>query len=354
MSQPDTQRPVIGTHAEAVAVASDPIRFSSAVSRFIQVPNGLDGEAHARARALTDPFFSAERMAELLPQVTQVAAQLLGELDPASDVDAVGELGSRFAVRAQSRWLGWSDDLEQELLDWMDANHEATRSGDLARTGEVAQWFDRIITRLVEARLAPAPVTDVTAELVQLRDADGSPAFTQPELVSILRNWTGGDLGSLALCTGVVCHFLATHPEQQQVWRAAPDEWLDKALDEVLRLDDPFVSNRRITTCPVHVAGRDVEAGQQVIINWTLANQDPAAFANPTLFDPEAHADANLVYGTGPHYCPGRPLATLELRVLTRALLDRFTIAPGHGKPERAEPPLGGWASMPISLAPLA
>ena len=88
---------------------------------------------------------------------------------------------------------------------------------------------------------------------------------------------------------------------------------------------------------------------QQLVIDWTRANRDPAVFGDPDRYDPAGNADRNLVYGTGPHACPGRSLATLELRVLTRALLSRFRLESG-GRGVRALFPLGGWESLPVVL----
>ena len=231
----------------------------------------------------------------------------------------------------------------------MAANHEATRSGEPARTREVAEWFDRIIVSIVEARREPDAVHDLTWELVHIRGEDGQ-TLPDPVLVSILRNWTGGDLGSLALCVGVVAHWLVVRPAMQDEWDGLDDAQLDAAIDEVLRIDDPFTSNRRVTTKDVHVAGRDAPAGTQVVINWAEANRDPVVFGDPDRYDPAGNAGKNLVYGAGPHACPGRPLATLELRVLARALLSRFRIGAGTDRGSRAKSPMGGWESLPIVL----
>ena len=201
---------------------------------------------------------------------------------------------------------------------------------------------------VAEHRRSQGP-EDVTHALTLVTKGDGEP-LSEEELVSILRNWTGGDLGSLALCTGVLLHWLVEHPEHQELWPGLSDTALDRAVDEVLRIDDPFTSNRRVTTCPVHVAGRDLEAGTQVVIDWTSANRDPEVFGDPDSYDPEGHAADNLVYGTGPHVCPGRPLDTLELRVLVRALLVRFRVSRADGEAARAQWPLGGWERLPILL----
>ncbi|MCO7273822.1 cytochrome P450 [Cellulosimicrobium cellulans] len=355
-------RVVVRRHAEVVAAAQDPVLFSSAASAHLQVPNGLDGAEHARARRLLDPFFAPDELAWLAPVLDDLAAGLVDDV-AGGPFDAV-ELGARYAVRAQSAWLGWPADLEAELLDWVAENRAATRSGDRAWTGRVAARFDRIVRGLLDARRAgatvgPAPTgperdpatgPDVTARLLAQHD-DGRPAWTDEELVSILRNWTGGDLSSLALCAGVVVHWLTEHPEHQRHLRDAPDAALDAAVDEILRLDDPFVSNRRVATRDTVVAGCPVAAGEQVVLDWRAANRDPEAFDDPAAYDPEGHADRNLVYGTGPHVCPGRPLATLELRVLVRRLLRAGTVVHDDARPaERETAPVAGFRTVPVRV----
>lgn len=362
-------RVVVRRHADVVAAAQDPGLFSSAASAHLQVPNGLDGAAHARARRLLDPFFAPDELAWLGPVLDDLAVGLVDDV-AGGPFDAV-ELGARYAVRAQSAWLGWPADLEPELLDWVAENRAATRSGDRAWTGRVAARFDRIVRGLLDARRAGAtggsasagpehdPATetespDVTARLLAQRD-DDRPAWTDEELVSILRNWTGGDLSSLALCAGVVVHWLAEHPEHQHHLRDAPDPALDAAVDEILRLDDPFVSNRRVATRATVVAGCPVAAGEQVVLDWREANRDPDAFDDPGAYDPVSHADRNLVYGTGPHVCPGRPLATLELRVLARHLLRAGTVVHVGARPaERETAPVAGFRTVPVRVVDTA
>ncbi|WEG10618.1 cytochrome P450 [Microbacterium horticulturae] len=342
----DRGRLVLRRHADVVAVAHDPDTFSSRVSAYRQIPNGLDGPAHRDARHLLDPFFSPPRLERLRPGLEDLARSLVPA--PGQVVDAVAELGARYSVRAASLWLGWPAGLEDELLDWVADNRAATRSGDRARTAAVAARFDEIVHALVVARCATG--TDVTAELIQTRTADGRPLHEE-EVVSILRNWTGGDLSTLALCVGVVAHGLAVRPEVQRALADAPDEALAAAIDELLRIDDPFISSRRRATADTQVGECPVATDELVVLHWPSANRDPRVFGDPDAFAPVHNAAANLVYGAGAHVCPGRPLATLELVVLVRALLrtGRLCLAPGAA-PERETPPAGGFRRVDVLL----
>ena len=345
---------VLLRHALVVQAALDHERFSNAVSSHLQIPNGLDADEHTAHRAALDVFLDAQALAPFHERFRRVAAELLAALPRGVAVDAVSQLGARYAVRAQSAWLSWPADLEERLVAWVAENHAATRSGDRAWTQRVAQSFDDIIRTVLDHCRGAAREHDaenVTARLMRT-EVNGKP-LSEAQIVSVLRNWTGGDLGSMALCVGVLLHYLATQPALQSRLRAGvPDAEFDAVIDEILRIDDPFVSNRRVTTCPVTIGGVALPEGARVKLNWTSANRDAAVFGDPDAMDPQRNAPHNLVYGIGKHVCPGRLLATLQMRILLRELLvATASITLDAQQPaERAISPVGGWAKLPVVL----
>ena len=337
-------------HADVVAAAANPVTFSSAVSAHRMVPNSLDQPEHTAFRAAIDPFFTPERMAGLEPRVRRIAHEIVGALPRSAIVDAVTEIGYPLAVSAQADWLGWQG-IEDQLLAWMAENHAATRSGDRSRMVAVAAAFDEIVLAQVRRRrqMGSAAPKDPTTELLGI--TVNGRLLPDADIVSILRNWTAGDLGSIAAAVGVIFHFLATHPGIQEALRAHPGN-LAIAIDEMLRIDDPFLVSRRVTTVASHVAGFVLEPDTRIYLNWTSANRDERVFGNPDAYRPEEHAAYNLVYGTGIHVCPGRPLATLELIVAVQTLLGmtaRLELAAG-AESVREVYPLGGWQKMPVRL----
>ena len=365
---------VLLRHADVVAAALDDKRFSSQVSRFLQVPNGMDGAEHERFRALIEHYLNHEALIPYVPVFKKVAAELMSELPKGKMLNAVDDIGAVFAVRAQCAWLGWPTELEPRLLQWMRDNHSATRAKDNVKMAQVAQDFDDIIRSVIN----PYRNTDKVAGMFKASTAETNTAennivknsldmnsvtaqlcheridgreLREAELVSILRNWTGGDLGSIALCVGVIIAHIVKHPEQVSVWLQATDSELETIIDEILRIDDPFVSNRRITTCPVSIGAHKLPKGTRVQLNWTSANRDEAVFGDND-FDPQKHGAANVVYGIGKHVCPGRLLATWQLRIATQALLTHFKdiqLAADFSL-EREQPPLGGYSHVPVVL----
>jgi cytochrome P450 len=344
---------VILRHAEVVAAATDPGTFSSRVTARRDIPNTLDDADHAAYRAVVERYLTDERVALEEEQCRGHAIAIVDALPRGVTVKTIASIGIPFAVRSQSSWLGWPPDLEDELVEWIRDNHAATRSGDRDRTTEVADRFDRMIHGLLDAR-RDAPPTDVTGQL--MNDTVNGRPLTDEEIVSTLRNWTAGDLGSLATSVGVIVHFLADNPEIQQelrtLARSGECSALEAAVEEILRIDDPFVSNRRVATRAVGVGGEQIPEGGQVLLNWTAANRDPLAFGDPDRYDPARNAEANLVFGIGPHACPGRSLTLMELQVILEELLGRTRwIEPAPDRPAiRETPPVGGWARVPVVL----
>ncbi|SFG78062.1 cytochrome P450 [Neptunomonas qingdaonensis] len=342
---------VLLRHADVVAAALDHERFSSNVSHYLQVPNGLDGDEHTHYREIIERHLSPDALEPFIPVFTRIATDLVAQLPRGKVLDAVSDIGAVFAVRAQCEWLGWPAELEPRLLAWMARNHSATRSGDRARMANVAEQFDEIIRSVVQPRraLAGNAPDDVTTRLC--KEEIYGRLLTDAELVSILRNWTGGDLNSIALCIGVILAHIAENPRLIEQLRESGDCEVDAFIDEVLRLDDPFVSNRRITTCPVRIGDQDIPSGAMVKLNWTSANRDEAVFEK-NKFDAKENAAKNLVYGIGKHVCPGRLLATLELRIALQALIvgvQAVELAPDQ-QAEREVAPVGGFHKLPIVL----
>lgn len=343
----DGEEIVVTGNALARDVAEDPQRFSSGVSRFLQLPNGLDGEEHTKVRSLIDAYLAPDQVDHLEPEFRRIARELAADAAARGTVDSVNDLGAQYAVRAMTTWLGWPAELDETLVAWVADNNAATRSGELARTAEVAERFDAIIRSVVEP-LQEHPDDSVTSRLVH--DDSLGRRLEFDEVVSVLRNWTAGDLSSMAYCIGVVLDALIEHPELQDRLRQGVSRREFGAIaDEILRADSPFVSNRRVTTCPVQLDGVDLPEGQRVRIHWTAANRDPDAFADADGFDPDANASGNLVWGAGPHACPGRALSIVELQALTEELLAVAELSRA-GEGERETHPVGGWASLPVRL----
>ncbi|HJV80851.1 cytochrome P450 [Noviherbaspirillum sp.] len=336
-------------HDDVVRALLDHETFSSAVSSHPAVPNGMDPPQHTGYRRIIEPYFNAERMAAFEPVCREVAAALANKLPDAGETEFMAALAEDYSLQVQSAFLGWPSDLHEPLRRWVRKNHEATLTRDRTAMEEVAYEFDGYIRDLLTTRRAAgadAP-DDITTSLMHEQIA-GRP-LDDEEIVSILRNWTVGELSTIAASVGILAHYLAAHPELQQQLRQQTS-LLPAAIDEILRLHAPLIANRRITTRPVEIAGRQFAAGERITVMWASANRDEEVFGNPDEFRLDRDPSQNLLYGAGIHVCPGAPLARLELRIIVEALLarnSRIALVPGK-EAVNAVYPASGFSTLPL------
>lgn len=334
-------------HRDVMRALEQPEVFSNAVSAHLSVPNGMDPPEHTDYRRMIERYFSADRMAAFEPHCRHIAREVIASLPDDGETDVMASFADEFALRTQCAFLNWPLDLHRPLRDWIRNNHAATRSRDRNAMAAVAFEFDRHIRAVLDHRRAGGlNGRDVASEL--LREQVNGRALTDEEIVSILRNWTVGELATMAASVGILMEFLANHPDVRTRLRA-DTSLLPRAIDEILRIDSPLMSSRRVTKCPVHMERRAIDAGERITLMWAAANRDEAAFEHPREFRWDRDPTLNLLYGAGIHACPGAPLARLELRVLMEELLASIELAPSaHKHPVRALYPTGGFSACPV------
>ncbi|MCC6580662.1 MAG: cytochrome P450 [Phycisphaeraceae bacterium] len=339
-------------HADVLRVLNDPRTFSNAASGHRAVPNGIDPPEHVAYRRVIDPYFQAPRMQAFEPVCREIAADLMGALAHGEAIELMDAFAQPFAVRAQCGFLAWPVGMHDTLRAWTRRNQEAIRTQDRASMVAIASEFsgymlerirtqreqegtenDEVLTGLLRARVRGRPLSD-------------------EELVSLLRNWTVGEISTLAASVGILAHCLAHRRDLQQLLRSEPG-LLPQAIDEILRVYGPLVASRRITTQAVHLGSQAIPAGEQISLIWISANRDGRAFENPCEIVWNRDQSANLLYGAGIHACPGAPLARLELRVVMEEFLRHTTsIAPSpHAPAARAAYPASGFERLPLVLA---
>jgi cytochrome P450 len=339
-------------HADVRRVLEDHATFSNRTSAHLSVPHGMDPPEHGAYRGLLEPFFTPERMRRFEPVCRSIAASALSAVIGAEPTELIAEFAVPFAVQAQNASLGWPAELNESIRDWTRANQEATLAADRAANAAVAREFTRTVSALLQARKSSPERDDVTAALMRAR-LHGRP-LTDEELVSIFRNWTVGEVTSVAASLGILAQRLATDAVLQRRLRGEP-ALLPSACDEILRVCGPLVANQRVATRDVALGGRQIKAGERVTLMWPAANRDDEVFDAPTEVRLERDPNMNLLFGAGIHVCPGAPLARLELRVAMEEIFARtrwLELSPGGEPCRKAVYPANGFASLHVLLTP--
>jgi cytochrome P450 len=92
-----------------------------------------------------------------------------------------------------------------------------------------------------------------------------------------------------------------------------------------LRIDAPAQFLVRRCLADTSLTGQALHEGEHVMISLSSANWDDTVFPAPDTFDLDRDTvRQHVAFGSGPHICPGAPLARLEARSLLNAFVERF------------------------------
>lgn len=121
------------------------------------------------------------------------------------------------------------------------------------------------------------------------------------------------------------------------------------AVEEILRWSSPVTHFARVATQDTELGGKQIHAGDRVVLWFPSANRDETVFANPYTFDIRRTPNEHLAFSKGEHFCGGAHLARLELRLMLQALLKRTRQIELIGKVERLRSNfLAGIKHMPV------
>lgn len=339
-------------HEDIMRVLNDHETFSSNVSSHVSVPNSMDPPEHTQFRKVIEPYFAPEAITTFEPVCRSLAQTLVAELTRGQAVEFISDFAMKYALSVQCAFLGWPVEMQEPLRLWMEKNHQATLAQNRTAMADIAREFAGFIRQIIETRRSAghnAP-NDVITSLMR-SDVNGRPLH-EDEIVSILRNWTGGEVGTISASVGILVHYLADNPDLQTEVRNHPEK-LPEAIEEILRLHGPLVTNRRKTKCPVHFGDTQVEAGEILSLFWVSANRDEQVFEDPDSFRWDRDHSQNLLYGAGIHWCPGAPLARMELRIVMEELLAQTTglaLLPDKPTP-RAVYPASGFSEAHVIIS---
>jgi cytochrome P450 len=125
------------------------------------------------------------------------------------------------------------------------------------------------------------------------------------------------------LCNGL--QMLFDHPGQRDRLVGGDFGDLPNAFNEMMRVQGPVASVRRLALVDLELRGRRIRAGDTLVMALAAANRDPAVFADPDVFDiARLNSHRQVGFTVGPYSCMGQALARLEGQVFYQTLLSRL------------------------------
>ncbi|WP_419995148.1 cytochrome P450 [Streptomyces boninensis] len=334
-------------YEDCLAVQKDGVTFSSAGTNTLgaqrwtgdegsgRMLTHVDGPRHTELRQLVNRAFTPRAIGRLEPYIRSVITDSLdaaleqGEVDFADTVALlpVASIAALLGVPKED----WRPLLSLTTAAFGSADQDVQLSPSARAAAAAAHAQLLLYCQDLMDQRRTAPRDDVVTRLVE---AQRSGKLTEEDAMLFFDLLLLG--GNETTRHGAVGALLALvdHPAQ---WRRlrADRSLLTPAVGEVLRYVSPSKHVLRRAERDVELHGQTIRAGQDVAVWHFSANRDGRAFTDPDVFDLSRGGDVpHLALGSGPHYCIGAALASLELRLFLDELCNLV------GSAELLEPPV--------------
>jgi cytochrome P450 len=282
------------------------------------IPEHLDPPLQRTFKRLINAHLTPSAVARYEKPTRQLVTRLIDGFISSGQCDFMTDFARPFPGAAFFEFV-----LHAPLDQVAEINDLSTRASVPTSPDARACWeaMNSWIVEFVETRRRQ-PRQDDIVDAVLHADIDGRP-ITETEILGTI---TLLILGGLDTTSGALGHFMirfCREPAIPELLRTRPD-LIPAAVEELLRLEGPFLAIARTATRPTEIGGRPVNAGEKVIIYWASANRDDGEFPRPDEFQLDRASNRHVAFGVGPHRCAGSNLARLNLRVALEELTRRL------------------------------
>ncbi|MEU1011865.1 cytochrome P450 [Streptomyces sp. NPDC005890] len=362
-------------HADVVRVLKDTGTYSSyAGATQIRDPDpedlpfirrmmlNQDPPAHGRLRRLVSRAFTPGRVDRFAAVARERARTLLaGALEAAREgdgtVDLVAAVTDEYALLNLADLLGVPESDRRRLLHWTQrviGYQDPDEAGPPVLDGagrpvnprSPAMLRDMFAyVRQLAVYKRRYPVDDILTTLSH----DTELVDGELEMFFFLLTVAGNDTVRSAAPGGLLA--LAEHPEAYELLRAGV-VGIPSAVDELLRWHPPVLTFRRTAVRDTELAGREIRAGDKVVVFHASANRDERVFTAPDRLDLARSPNPHVSFGDGPHVCLGGHFARLQLRLLHEEVLRVLPRPPRLAGPPRrlVSNFINGIKSLPLHL----
>jgi cytochrome P450 family 142 subfamily A polypeptide 1 len=316
-----------------------------------------DDPQHLLRRRLISKGFTPRRVADLRPRIDQITHALIDRVCERGECEFVAAVAAWLPLLVIGDQLGVEPAHYDDLLRWSDdmmavqgQRANPVLAGRMAAaTAEYREYFAGV---LADRRASPSD--DLIGVLVRA-EVEGQRLDDATLYYDSLLLLIGGDETTRHVITGGLYQLLV-EPERWERLRA-DRSLLPSAVEEMLRWVSPIRNMARTLTRDYTLHGRELRAGQKLLLLYPSANRDEDVFPDPFRFDLARTPNAHLAFGIGSHFCLGSSLARLELEAIFTALLDRL---PDLHLAAPAEPRLrpamfvSGYEELSVAFTPTA
>ncbi|GAA4680825.1 cytochrome P450 [Pseudonocardia yuanmonensis] len=333
--------------SEPTIMIADPLEPGDGVHKMMLMADGAD---HTRLRRITSADFVPRAARLLRPRIAELAREIVGAVEGRGECDLVTDLAGLMPSYVIAELLDIPHADGVALYDLTEAIHASPEDGRTGPTGaEAVQLMFGHAHELWERKRAH-PGDDLASRIVHASAGDRPLDELDFALYFLLLIDAGGDTTRNLVAGGMEALF--AHPEQLTELRADPDGLLPTAVEELLRWVSPVVYMRRRATRDTVLGGREIAAGDKVVLYYGAANRDPARFPEPERLDLRRTPNDHLAFGGGPHFCLGAHVGRLEIDAMLREILALPGLEPAGPVKWQRSTFITGPRRMPVRFVP--
>ena len=312
----------------------------------------MDPPVHDAQRATVSPVVQPVNLAKLKGTIRQRAGNILDSLPIGETFNWVEKVSIELTTQMLATLFDFPFEDRHKLTYWSDVattapgtliNNEEERREILL---ECLEYF----TRLWNQRVNAPPANDLISMLAHGKETRHmEPMEFLGNLVLLIVG--GNDTTRNSITGGVLA--LNENPTEYDKLRAKPS-LIPNMVAEIIRWQTPLAYMRRIATQDTILGGKQIKAGDKLLMWYVSGNRDEEVIdrANEFLID-RARARQHLSFGFGIHRCMGNRLAEMQLGVVWEEILKRFHKVEVVGAPQRVFSSfVKGFAALPVRVHP--
>ncbi len=280
---------------------------------------------HRTFRVLVDKVFTTARVAAMEPRISEIIAELIGEIAGKPEFDFLDAFAVRLPMYFIAEQLGIEKQHMADFKLWSDVSVESVSPLITPeREIEIAEHLidmQNYLARVIE-RVRKVPEDTLLSHLANT-ETDGQ-LLDMRGLLGVLHQLliAGNETTTTTLASGML--LLIEQPELADLLHAEPER-VPLFVEEVLRTRAPVQTLFRKAAEAVEIGGVTIPEGAIVEVRYGAGNRDPEQFSCPADIDlTRDNANSHLAFGAGIHLCIGNQLARGELRLAFTALTQRF------------------------------
>ncbi len=290
-----------------------------------------DPPEHTRYRRLINHAFSVKRVRLMTEYVETVVNDLIDKFIHRGECDFVRDLAIPLPCTVIADQLGVPREKIPDLKRWSDAmlapGGGYVDEAEALECGRLVVEAQRFFAATIEDRRR-CRQDDIISDLAHAETPDAATgeqrSLSMNELLDLLDQLLTGGNETTTNAIGSALMLLLQRPGMME--RLRDDARLLRSfIEESLRYETPVVHLWRVVTEDTELGDVKLPRGAAVALGYASANRDESVFNDAERFDmTRPRVGAHLAFGSGPHHCPGAPLARQEMFSTFTILLNRL------------------------------